>query len=87
MAPPSSLFPLACCFGTVLLFPRFVYLMRGNKKISTLLLLLEHIIIDIMPFTVVTAVFILTFGYALALLSDRTAGTGMYNAASVDGFL
>ena len=61
--------------------------MRGNKKISTLLLLLEHIIIDIMPFTVVTAVFILTFGYGLALLSDRTAGTGMYNAASVDGFL
>ena len=68
----------------MLLFPRFTYLMRGVKSISSLVLLLHEITFDIGPFAAITGVFLAVMGYALALLSPRN-GSGLSH--STDGFI
>ena len=80
---PQFIFSTSACIGTILLFPRFTYLMRGVKSISSLVLLLYEVIDDIYPFAAVTVVFLAVMGYALALLSPRN-GSGLSH--STDGF-
>ena len=66
----ENLLRVLAASSVLLLFFRFMAVMRGSKGVSALLLLVIQTVIDIGPFLVVLATFLVLCGVALLMLTD-----------------